>query len=141
MFLVHVNYLAVLLCAVASMVIGFLWYGPLFGKEWMKLVGMTKGKMLAANKEMPMTYGLMFVSSLVMAYVLAHLVWYAAPGSLTLLISVKTAIWAWLGFVATTSLTKHLFSPDRKPVKLLVIETGYHLANLVVMGIIFGVLQ
>ncbi len=88
-----------------------------------------------------MTYGLMFVSSLVMAYVLAHLVRYAAPGSLTLLISVKTAIWAWLGFVATTSLTKHLFSPDRKPVKLLVIETGYHLANLVVMGIIFGVLQ
>src|SRR5258708_14997711 len=107
----------------------------------MKLVGMTIGKMLAANKNMPQTYSLMFVSSLVMAYVLAHLVWYAAPGSATLLISVKTAVWAWLGFIATTSLTKYLFTPDRKPVKLLIIEVGYQLATLVTMGVIFGVLK
>lgn len=141
MFLVHVNYLAVVLCAVAAMVLGFLWYGPLFGKEWMKLVGMQKDKMLGANENMGKTYGMMFLANLLMAYVLAHFVWYAAPGSLTLLIAVKTAIWAWLGFIATYALTKHLFAVDRKPFKLYVIDTGYYLVSLVVMGSIFGVLK
>jgi hypothetical protein len=141
MFLVYVNYVAVLLCAIASMAIGFIWYGPLFGKEWSKLVGMTKDKMLAANKNMTQTYSIMFASSLLMAYVLAHFIWYAAPGSFTVWIAVKTALWSWIGMVATTSLSKYLFSPDRKPVKLLVIETGYHLVTLVVMGLIFGILK
>ncbi len=140
-FQVPVNYFAVLLCAIASMVIGFLWYGPLFGKQWMKLVGMTAQHMAKAKKDMPQTYTIMFISSLVMAYVLFHFIWYAAPGNYTLLISVKTAIWAWLGFVATVSLTKFLFSPERKSVKLLFIETGFHLVTLIAMGIIFYLLK
>ena len=135
-FLVPVNYLAVLLCAVASMVIGFLWYGPLFGKPWSKMTGMTKEKMDKAKESMPTTYGLMFVSSLVMAYVLAHFVWYAAPGSLTLFISVKTAVWAWLGFVATYAFSKFLFNAEKKTWALLVIDAGYYLVTLVVMGAI-----
>lgn len=134
MFLVPINYLAIILCAVASMVIGFLWYGPIFGKQWMKLVGMTKEKMEAAKGGMPKTYGVMFVSSLVMAYALAHFIWYAAPGSVTLLIGVKTALWGWVGFVATTTLSRFLFSPEKKPMTLYYIDTGYYLVTLVVMG-------
>jgi hypothetical protein len=141
MFLVHVNYLAVLLCGVAAMIIGYLWYGPLFGKEWKSLVGMTDEKMKKATNSMLQNYAAMFLYALVMAYVLAHFIWYAAPGSLTLFIAVKTAVWAWLGFVATVSLTKLIFDPDRKPMKLLVIETAYQLVTLVVMGVIFGVLK
>jgi hypothetical protein len=120
------------------MVVGFLWYGPLFGKHWAKLVGMSKDKMLEANKSMPTTYGIMFASSLLMAYVLEHFIWYAAPGPhyLTLFIAVKTAVWAWLGFVATFALTKSLYAVDRKPWTLYLIETGYYLTTLVVMGAI-----
>lgn len=140
-FLVHVNYLAVLVCGVAAMAIGFVWYGPLFGKSWMKLVGMSKDKMLAANKEMPKTYGLMFVSAIVMAYALAHFIWYAQPWTFTVFVAVKTAIWAWLGFVATYALTKFLYATDKKPWSLYVIETGYYLVTLVVMAVILGVLK
>jgi hypothetical protein len=32
-----VNFLAILAAAVANLLLGFLWYGPLFGKPWMKL--------------------------------------------------------------------------------------------------------
>jgi hypothetical protein len=141
MFLVHVNYLAVALCGVLSMVVGFIWYGPLFGKEWMKLVGMKKRKMSDANADMPKTYGLMFLCSLLMAYVLAHIEWYAAPGSLTMMIAVKTAIWVWLGFVATTGFMKFLTLPEKKPLKLFIIETGYNFVNLVLMGVVFGLLK
>jgi hypothetical protein len=37
----NINYWAVLVCGVLSMVIGFVWYGPLFGKKWMEIVGAT----------------------------------------------------------------------------------------------------
>jgi hypothetical protein len=37
----EVNYLAVLLAAAATMIIGFLWYSPiLFGNVWMKQIGL-----------------------------------------------------------------------------------------------------
>lgn len=139
MFLVPINYLAIIICGVAAMVIGFMWYGPLFGKEWMKLVGMTQKKMADAKDEMGMTYGLSFVSALIMAYALAHFIWFTAPGAVTPLIGIKTAIWAWVGFVATYGLTRHLYSVDKKPWTLYLIDTGYYLATLLVMGIILAV--
>jgi hypothetical protein len=140
-FQVPVNYFAVLLCGISSMIIGYLWYGPFFGKEWTKLVGFTPEKKAKAQKSMQQNYTAMFIASLVMADVLFHFIWYAAPGNYTLFISIKTALLAWIGFVATVSYTKFLFSPDRKPIKLLYIETGYQLVSLIAMGVIFYILK
>lgn len=140
-FQVPVNYFAVLLCAVSSMIIGSLWYGPIFGREWMKLVGFTPQSMEKAKKSMTQTYILMFISSLVMAWFLFHFIWYAAPGSYTLFISIKVAVYAWIGFIATVSFTKYLFSPEKKSAKLLYIETGYHLVSLIAMGAIIFLLK
>lgn len=140
-FQVPVNYFAILLCGISSMIIGFLWYGPFFGKEWAKLVGLTPEKQEKAKKTMRETYTAMFIASLVMAWILFHFIWYAAPGSYNLFISIKVAIYAWIGFVATVSYTKFLFTPDRKPLKLLFIETGYQLASLIAMGVIFFILK
>jgi hypothetical protein len=140
-FQVPVNYFAILLCAISSMIIGFFWYGPLFGKEWMKLVGLTSEKQEKAKKTMQSTYTAMFIASLIMAWILFHFIWYAAPGSLTLFTSIKIAIYSWIGFIATTSYTKFLFSPEKKPIKLLFIETGYQLASLIAMGIVFYILK
>ncbi len=39
---VSINYLAVILCGIISMVIGAIWYGPVFGKLWMKQYGFTE---------------------------------------------------------------------------------------------------
>lgn len=136
-FLVPVNYLAVFIAAVVSMIIGFLWYGPLFGKKWSKLVGFTPEKMEKAKKEMSKSYGAMFILSLITAYVLYHLIWYAAPGSYTLFIALKTAIWAWVGFVAPVSLSKFIFSPEKKSLNLYFIETGFYLVSLLAMALVF----
>lgn len=139
-FQVPVNYLAILLCGISSMIIGFLWYGPLFGKEWMKLAGFTSEKMAKAKKSMTQIYTLMFILSLIMAWILFHFIWYAAPANFTLFISVKVAVYAWI-FIAAASLTKFLFSSSREPLKLLFIETGYHLTSLIAMGIIIFLLK
>ena len=63
-----INYLAVVLAALAAMVIGFVWYGPLFGKQWMALMGFTPQSMDEAKKKgMAKSYILMALGSLVMS--------------------------------------------------------------------------
>jgi len=39
----HINWLAVVAAAASTFVIGGLWYGPVFGKTWMRLTGIAKG--------------------------------------------------------------------------------------------------
>lgn len=68
---VHVNYLAVLLAAVASMAIGSAWYAHgIFGNTWIKLAKMDEKKMKIGAPRALITA---FVLSLLLAYVLAHL--------------------------------------------------------------------
>lgn len=135
-FQVPVNYLAVLLCGVAAMIVGFAWYTPLFGRQWTKLVGLTEKKTGAAKKGMEKTYLISFASALVMAWFLEHVIWYSAPGNLTVFNGVKIAIYMWIGFVATTALAQYLYSPEKKPPKLYWLENAYHLVSLVVMSLI-----
>lgn len=42
---VKINHLAVLVCVILLHVIGFLWYGPLFGETWMGMVGLDMANM------------------------------------------------------------------------------------------------
>jgi len=46
----HVNYLAVIVATVTSMIVGFVWYSqPLFGRLWIKIIG--KENLSAAVQE------------------------------------------------------------------------------------------
>jgi hypothetical protein len=50
-FFGQVNWVAVVLGAVFSMLLGFLWYGPLFGKLWLRSIG-KKQEELSSNAGM-----------------------------------------------------------------------------------------
>ena len=131
-----VNYWAVLAAAIASMVLGFLWYGPLFGKQWMALMNIDKKKMNEAKKKgMGKTYALTFLTSLIMAYVLAIFVGYVQ--ATTIVDGIILAFWLWIGFFATTQLGMVLW--ENKPVKLYLINTLHNLVTLAVMGAILAV--
>ena len=140
--IVPINYLAVLVAAVASMVVGFLWYGPVFGKVWMKEMGMSKEKMDAAMKRsMGRSYALMFVGSLVMSYVLAHATIFAGAYFKITGVSagLMSGFWNWMGFVAPVTLGSVLW--EGKSWKLWVLNNGYYLVTLLVMGTILSVWQ
>ena len=94
---VDVNLLSVLVAAVAAMVVGFLWYGPLFGKAWMRLSGVRPQK-----KSMMSGMLLGFLGALVLAFVLAAVIGLA--GADTMGAGVAVAFWLWLGFSATHAL-------------------------------------
>lgn len=127
-----INYLAVLAAAVVSMVVGALWYGPLFGKLWISMMGFTEEKMKEAKaKGMGKSYAVAFVGSLVMAFVLAHFaaVWNAegVAGAWQL------AFWSWLGFIAPIMLGQVLW--EGKPVKLYILNVAHYLVALFLMAI------
>lgn len=127
---VSINYLAVLVAGLSSMVVGYIWYSkPLFGNTWMRLEGMTEEK---AKQKMGMTYGGMMLLALVLAYVLAHFVDYA--DATTTSEALMTGFWAWLGFVVTTKGASYLFG--QKSMQLFFIDVGYHLVEILVMSVI-----
>lgn len=131
------NYVAVFVAAIASMVIGSVWYGPLFGKKWMASVGMTEKKMEEAKKgSIGKTYFITFLGSLVTAYVLAMLVGLMGTGGWVT--GAQAGFLAWLGFVAPVSLTNKLF--EGKPMDLFAINAGNNLVSLLAMGAILAVL-
>lgn len=139
---VAVNYWAVLLCGVAAMALGTLWYGPLFGKQWMVMIGMTEADMEAAKKDpsgMYKSYGVMFVGALVMAFVLSRGITFgnAYLGSSGIGTALISAFWFWAGFVAPVMLGPVLW--EKKPWTLWGINAGYYLVLMLVMAAILSI--
>ena len=134
---VSINYLAVLVAAIANMAIGALWYSPvLFAKPWIAAIGKSEEEIREqAGKGMARTYTLAFISALVMSFVLAHFVDYTR--ATTIAGGLQAGFWPWLGFVATTNLSTLLF--EWRPSKLYYISMGYYLVVLAVMGVILAV--
>ncbi len=141
---VVINYLAVLACAVMSMVLGFTWYGPLFGKQYMRMQGMTEAdveqfkKDPAMRSNMMRNYALTFILALVMAFGLAHSLIFA---SAYLQVSgvyagVMAGFWSWLSFVVPV--TANLIFFDKKTWSWWLLVNGYYLIQLVLMGVILA---
>lgn len=142
--MVPINYLAVLAAAIVSMAIGFFWYSQMaFGKAWMKEKGMDKMsqvEMKKKQKEMGPWYGLTFVTALVTAYVLAHIMFlshnffqYSEVQT-----GLSSAFWLWLGFIMPVQLSGQIFGD--KNWKLLGIDTGYQLVSILAMGVVIGLM-
>lgn len=123
-----VNYAAVAAAAIVNMVLGFVWYGPLFGKPWMKMMGLTKDSV--KSTEMNKLYAAAFVSALVMAYVLSHFV--QVGGAISAIEGATIGFWIWLGFITTTTLSGLLW--EGKPLNLYLLNNGYYLVLLLVNG-------
>jgi hypothetical protein len=135
-FVGDVNWLAVLACAVLSMVIGFVWYGPLFSKPWGRLTGWTNEKVAALPKSsMSVSYAMAFVAALVIASVLA--ITLRAIGVQGIGDGVMVAVVLWAGFTGATIGVNMIF--ERRPLSLFAIEAGYHLVALIVYAIVLSV--
>ena len=140
--MIPVNYLAVLVAGVASMAVGFLWYGKmLFGKPWMKLMGYTKEPTKEEKKKMGKTYMISFVFTLFTAYVLTHVMTFSQSfyGYTPVMTGLSSGFWMWFGFVMPVQATDVLFGG--KKWKLFGINTGYQLASLLVVGVVLGMMK
>lgn len=93
-----VNMLAVLVAGLVPMIVGSLWYGPLFGKRWMALMETTPEEIREGFNPLR-TYGISFLLSLVTAFILAQLIAEVAPGSASAMAGVHVGLMALVAFV------------------------------------------
>ena len=123
---------SVLGVSVIVFVIGWLWYGPLFGKMWMRLSKISATDVSKAKKKgMTGKLILNFIGTLVTVFVFAKIL--SSVGAASAVAGAVTGFWIWLGFFAATTLLGDVLW-ECKPWELFVLNGLYWLVNLLVMG-------
>ena len=129
------NWLAIIIAALANMIIGFLWYGTwAFGKSWMKLSGRTMGEGFPAGPG-PL-YALTAVAAVVQAITMAWLI--GQTGANSGAAGAIVGLYVGMGIVAAAMFAEVLFA-GRHP-RLFAITAGYSVLALIVQGMIIGFL-
>lgn len=127
-----VNYVAVIIAALAGFGLGMVWYMVL-SKPWMQAVGKTEADRPQAPAQMllfAITFLALFVMALMLAGLMGHL------GDVTIRGGAITGFFVWLGFVITTMGVNHAFG-GAKPM-LTVIDGLYWLGVLLMQGAVIG---
>lgn len=136
----EINYWAVLLATVGSMIVGSVWYMPqTFGRRWAKLAGVdiSNPQTTAAQAWMPIIVGVLmgFVTAWVLAGASA-IAWHFYQGSF-LVGAIVTAILLWSGLTAARFITHDSF--EGRPTSLTVLNIAHEIVTFVVMAVIIGV--
>jgi hypothetical protein len=130
----EVNWIAIALCAVSSLVIGGLWYSPaLFARQWQAAAGLSQEQTQGGN--MAMIFGGAFLLSLIAAAVFAMFLGPdMTPGAAT-----AAGFAAGLCWVAASYGISYLF--ERRPLSLWLINGGYHVLQFTAFGFILGLMR
>ena len=133
----EINYWAVVLATLSSMIVGSIWYTPkVFGNFWMKASGVTpSGNARDAVGPILVTLVVSFITAWVLAgaaFISQHFY-----GGSFLANTVVTAIILWAGFTAARFITHDAF--DKRPTRLTVLNVAHELVTVVVMALIIGV--
>jgi hypothetical protein len=135
-----INWLAVLVCVIVSMISGSIWYHPkTFFPVWWRGIGKTDKDVPGMGNNMAMTWGLTLLASVVQAIFMSVMVTTMGkltPGGPSLGSGALTGFLLWCGFIAPTYLVNKLFAGHG--LKVWAIEVGNHLVNFVIFGAIFG---
>jgi len=137
--MLHINFIAVIVAAVAAFIIGFLLHGPVLGKLWMRLSNIQ----MTGNEKLSDMYGKMiwnFVVNVVTALALA--VVYALTASSPFLTGsavlngIIIALVVWLGFLVTSTSIEVVWMG--KSFKLWLYEAGCSFVVMFAMGAIIA---
>lgn len=111
----QIHFLPVLVCAIISLILGSIWYGPLFGKAWMRIIKADPDCMTdpvkrkeAQKKALPL-YILQFVLSIFEIWVLAHFIQGWSDVS-----PIESSLWIWAAFVMPTVAGASMWSGDSR---------------------------
>jgi hypothetical protein len=127
-----INYLAVIVAALSSFIIGWIWYGPLFGKSWMRLHGFTEKDLKEGSLSMPVIMIVNYIATALAALAIAMFIGPEANAGFGIFAGLMIAVF-WIG---TSRLNDVLY--ERKPWGLFFINVGYTLIIYVIMGAILG---
>ncbi|MBI3433460.1 MAG: DUF1761 domain-containing protein [Proteobacteria bacterium] len=128
-----INYWAVSFAGAGGFATGALWYWA-FATPWMAASGVSARDAKAGAT--PWLFARALVAQMIIAWVLAGIVGHLGAGQVTLRNGVISGAFCWLGFVIAPMIVRDGFSM-RDP-RLLLIDGGYWLAVLLLMGAVIG---
>ncbi len=133
----EINYIAVILATLSSMVVGSIWYTPkVFGNYWMKKAGITpSGNAKDAIAPIVVTLLVSFITAWVLAG--AAFISFNFYGGSFLVNSLATGAILWAGFTAARFVTHDAF--DKRPSGLTILNIAHELVTILVMALIIGV--
>jgi hypothetical protein len=129
-----INWIAWIAGAAAFMVLGFLWYGPLFGKPWMAMMEKSGWKRDQVRSS-PVMYVVTLVCALAASYVLAVLI--RSLGVTEWWKGLVFGSVVWVGVGASSLLTNSIFESRHKGLWLLF--SLYQLVLYAGLGVVFTV--
>ncbi len=134
-----INYFALVVSSVLAMALGAWWYGPLFGKRWMEIIGasgMSAEEKEKMQKEAMPLYAVQFTLTLLQAFVLALLL--KGADSLT---GFFVTLLTWGTFVIPTLAGGVMWTNEAKAVKWsrFLIQGGYQLVIFAMFGLLLNV--
>lgn len=139
---ISVNYLAILACVVAGMIVGWLWFGPIFGKPWARHMGM-EDMDAPEGGEMAKSMIIFIVGNLLIAWVLAHSIevwrasnWGAGEDLGNTALALNAALWTWIGFFVPIQIGRVAW--EKKGWGLVAINAGFDLVRLLMFGFILA---
>lgn len=130
----EISWIAVLLCGVATLLIGGLWYSPLlFGATWQREAGLSDATLRAGS--VPIRFGLTFLLGTFAGAVFAMFIGTA----MTVGQATAAGAAAGIAWVAAAFGINYLF--EHRSLRLWLINGGYHALQFTVFGAIIGALQ
>ena len=131
--LTNLNYLAIIASSVIYFALGALWFGPLFGKLWLKLVGLSLTE--EDKKNALFMFAKTFILDFVITFSVAVIIYLLKPTTISSALQVSTLIG--LGFVAAPFLGNYMYA--KRSMKLFAIEAGYHFVCIIIVSIILTI--
>lgn len=133
------SYMVILGGAVLSMIVGSIWYGPLFGKKWMEICGVTESDLerrKQMQKEAMPLYLVQFLLTILQLYILLNLITWGGWE----VQGIGVAFWMWLGFVMPTIAGSAMWNNDSSKIKWarFLIQSGYQLVMFVIYGFLIS---
>jgi hypothetical protein len=128
------NWIAILVAAIASFLFEALWF-TLFMNPWLTGVGRSREWLMTASIISPaLQYGTALLCSLIAATILTIAI--QATGEQNARRGILCAALIWLGFVATSWAKEYVF--ELRTLQIFAINAGYFLFDLMIMGAIVG---
>jgi hypothetical protein len=130
------NYVLILAGGAISMIVGSIWYGPLFGKKWMEICGvsaMDEAKRKEMQKAAMPLYLTQFLLTLLQLFVLVNqMTWGGWTGQ-----AIGVSLFYWLGFIMPTIAGSAMWNNDSTKVKWarFLIQSGYQLVMFLIFGL------
>ena len=129
---IHINHVAVFVCALLSLVIGGLWYSPLlFHKAWQREAGLTDAQVANANPAR--TFGLSFLLGWIISY---NLAFFLGTSDATWQWGLVAGLLAGVGWVVTQFIVIALF--EQRSWRYMAINCGYITVYFGVIGLVLG---